>query len=421
MSWRDRLQGSSFRGVPFFVDTASKTPSRRQVIHEFPLREDVEIDDLGRGPDRFQIKAYVIGPDYDIARDALEDALMTPGPGTLVHPTRGRMTVAIDGDPQIDESLTKNGGMATFSFTVVLVTPGATQAVPATGAQLRVAADAAATASAKNYVAKFSTTGMPSSFTASAISRARDAASALTVARAAISGALGIADSVSDALENFSDDVEALIADPMLMIGAFGPLAEDVLNAGTRAVLDIEGAARAVSDASRIVVNRRTTRQTLAASAAMQAIGASDSPISEATDLSLRESENRKALTAMLRVTSLSAVARAAVSMPFTSHQEAIAASDLLAAQIDAVSDLLDDDTYVATENMQVAISAHLARVASTLPEIRTHVTTGDASVTMLAHWLYGDATRADEIEARNAIKNPALIPAGTALEVTTA
>ena len=78
MSWRDRLQPASFRGAQFFVESNSKTPSRRQVIHEFPLREDVELDDMGRGPDRFQVKGYVIGPDYDIARDALEDALHVP-------------------------------------------------------------------------------------------------------------------------------------------------------------------------------------------------------------------------------------------------------------------------------------------------------------------------------------------------------
>jgi prophage DNA circulation protein len=121
----------------------------------------------------------------------------------------------------------------------------------------------------------------------------------------------------------------------------------------------------------------------------------------------------------MIRAVSLAAIGRAAVSMPFTSHQEAIAAAGALATQIETASETLDDETYIAMRNMGVALSAHLARVASTLPNIRTHVVTGDTSVTMLAHWLYGDVTRADEIVARNQIKNPGLIPVGTRLEVT--
>lgn len=420
MSWHDRLQPASFRGAQFFVESNSKTPSRRQVIHEFPLREDVELDDMGRGPDRFQVKGYVIGPDYDIARDALEDALMTPGAGSLVLPTRGRMQVALEGDPQIEESPAARGGMATFTFSVVLVLPGSTAPkTPATGQALTRAANIVTDASSARFVATFDTTGMPAGFIQSAITRTSEAAAALATAREAISGALGIADTVTRALETFTDDVDAMVADPALLLGRFGPLAEDILRAGVRATDAVENAALSIRDAGRIVVNRRTTRQTLAASLVMQDVGAADIPIVESTPMSEREASNRKELTNMIRAVSLAAVARAAVSMPFTSHQEAIAASSALATQIETASETLDDDTYIAMRNMNVALSAHLARVASTLPEIRTYVVSGDTSVTMLAHWLYGDVTRADEIVARNQIKNPGLIPVGTRLEVT--
>lgn len=422
MSWRDRLQPASFRGAQFFVESNSKTPSRRQVIHEFPLREDVELDDMGRGPDRFQVKGYVIGPDYDIARDALEDALMTPGAGSLVLPTRGRMQVALEGDPQIEESPASRGGMATFTFSVVLVLPGSTAPkTPATGQALARTANAVSDAAGGRFVSTFSTTGMPSGFIQSAIDRTTEAAAALTTAREAISGALGIADSVTRALETFASDVDAMVADPYLLLGRFGPLAEDILSAGVRATDAAESAALAIRDAGRITVNRRTTRQTLAASLVMQDVGADDTEIAEVTPMSEREASNRTELTNMIRAVSLAAIARAAVSMPFTSHQEAIAAASALASQIETASETLDDETYIAMRNMGVALSAHLARVASTLPEIRTHVVTGDTSVTMLAHWLYGDATRADEIVARNRIKNPGLIPVGTRLEVTAA
>lgn len=419
MSWRDRISNASFRGVPFFVESSSANLSRRTTVHEFPGREDVLVDDMGRGPDRFQIKAYVVGADFDTARDALEAALLTPGAGTLVHPTRGRMSVAIEGEVQAAESRTRLG-IADFSFTVVRVTPGALSATPSTGSTLNTAANTVSIAAGKRFTSAFSVLGLPSGFTESAIARVKDAGAALDTARSAISGALGIADSVSGALEDFAEDAESLVNDPALLLGNFQDIAEDVLRAGERAYKAARGAANAVVDVASMATNRRTSRQTLAASATMQAIGGDDAPISEATELSARESSNRKELTSMIRASSLAAISRAAAGLPFTSRQEATAASDLIGAQIEDASEFVDDDTYVAMQNMRVALSAHLASVASTLPEIRTYTVIDDVSVTMLAHWLYGDARRADEIEARNSIRNPALIPAGTTLEVTT-
>ncbi len=420
MSWRDRLSPASFRGVAFFVDSISMKPSRRTVVHEFPGREDVIVDDLGRGPDRFEIKAYVIGPDYDQARDALEDAIMTPGSGTLVHPTRGRMNVAVEGEPQIEESPKSRGGMASISFSVVKVVPGSIAATPATGAQLTAAANLVTTTTGTSFVRDFSTLAMAESFVASAVSRVQDAASALATARAAISGALNIADAVTGALEDFTEGAEALVADPASLLGDFQGLAEDILRAGVRATEAATSAVRATQDAAEILTNRRTSRQTLAASATMQGLGATDSPISTATELSERESDNRRALTNMLRASSIAAVSRAAVAMPFTSLQEAQAASAQLTAEIEDVSEDIDDDTYIALRNLSVAVTAHLAEVASRLPETRTYTVIEDTSSIMLAHWLYGDADRADEIVARNSIPNPGLIPMGTQLEVTT-
>lgn len=420
MSWRDRLSPASFRGVEFFVDSTTMKPGRRTVVHEFPGREDVIVDDMGRGPDRFEVKAYVIGADYDQTRDALETALLTPGPGTLVHPTRGRMNVAIEGEPQIEESPKSRGGMATISFSVVKVAPGTLAATPATGAQLTAAANIVSSATGRAFLAAFSALGLPESYVASAISRVEDAASALARARSAISGALAIADSVTGYLEDFTDGAEALVSDPASLLGDFQDLAEDILRAGVRATEATTSALRATQDASSIITNRRTSRQTLAASATMQSLGADDAPLGTTAELSERESDNRRALTNMLRASSIAAVARAAVAMPFTSLEEAQAASAQLVAEIEDIAADVDDETYIALRNLSVAVSAHLARVASTLPETRTYVVIEDASSIMLAHWIYGDANRADEIVARNSIKNPGLIPRGTELEVTT-
>ena len=59
MSWRERLQPASFRGVPFHVDAHSSGSSRRLSVHQFPGVDQKLIFDLG--------------PDVDVVA-AIEDA-----------------------------------------------------------------------------------------------------------------------------------------------------------------------------------------------------------------------------------------------------------------------------------------------------------------------------------------------------------
>ena len=96
MSWRDALRTASFRGVPFHYLDTSLEGGRRAVLHEFPLRDTPSSEDLGCRAKRFSIRAYVDGDGYMAARDALQTALDAAGPGTLVHPYRGNISVQID-------------------------------------------------------------------------------------------------------------------------------------------------------------------------------------------------------------------------------------------------------------------------------------------------------------------------------------
>jgi prophage DNA circulation protein len=51
------------------------------------------------------------------------------------------------------------------------------------------------------------------------------------------------------------------------------------------------------------------------------------------------------------------------------------------------------------------------------LPELRTYTTTAETDAFDLAWLLYGDASRWEDVVARNALQNPALVPAGTEIE----
>lgn len=109
MAWRDRLQPASFRGVPFFVDSADLEAGRRVVLHEYPLRDLPSAQDLGRAQRKVGVTAYVLGKDYLDARDRLLKALETGGAGTLILPTWPAQQMVLAAPARLSESKEEGG------------------------------------------------------------------------------------------------------------------------------------------------------------------------------------------------------------------------------------------------------------------------------------------------------------------------
>lgn len=93
--WWEQLQPGSWRGVGFVMDTVANHAGRRTATHEYPWRDTVWTEDLGKLPRRFVVQAYLTGDDVYQQRDAMLRAAEQPGPGTLVHPTMGTMQVVM--------------------------------------------------------------------------------------------------------------------------------------------------------------------------------------------------------------------------------------------------------------------------------------------------------------------------------------
>jgi len=95
MAWRDDLLDASFRGVTFAVASARDATERAQVRHEYPYRDGAEIEDMGRRPRTFTMQAVFWGDDYADYLNDLIVALDIPGPGELIHPVFGSVTVSV--------------------------------------------------------------------------------------------------------------------------------------------------------------------------------------------------------------------------------------------------------------------------------------------------------------------------------------
>jgi len=122
-NWRDNLWPASFRAANFKVISVDTSIGRRNIVHQYPLRDEPYIEDLGLDTDEFSIEGYIVQHkdneyDYFAERDLLIDELKKPGPGTLIHPFLGEITASLIGKVRLSESF-KEGGIARFSMAFV--------------------------------------------------------------------------------------------------------------------------------------------------------------------------------------------------------------------------------------------------------------------------------------------------------------
>lgn len=104
--WRSILLSApaSFRQVIFHVEQGSRSSGRRDVLHEYPKRNEPYAEDMGRHARRFQISGYLIyrpsNPlyEYTSQRQRLYEALEEDDAGMFVHPvfTPGGMLAMVE-------------------------------------------------------------------------------------------------------------------------------------------------------------------------------------------------------------------------------------------------------------------------------------------------------------------------------------
>lgn len=85
---------ASFKGVGFWCTEADIEGGRRGAEGEFPFSEITAYADLGRKIRVYRLKAVFREDDHVGDSSALFAACESPGPGILVHPTRGAVMVA---------------------------------------------------------------------------------------------------------------------------------------------------------------------------------------------------------------------------------------------------------------------------------------------------------------------------------------
>ncbi|MES2170561.1 MAG: DNA circularization N-terminal domain-containing protein [Actinomycetota bacterium] len=390
-AWRDglsvvsfngrRLVGASFRGVPFFVEESDRAGGRRLVTHKFPFRNDPFVEDVGREARDFKITGYVIGDDYLTQRDRLLSALEDDdsGPGTLVHPYYG-IKRAMCGPMSVRESRAE-GGMATF--TMAFTETPLQAPVPITVAdpigKVAASATAARAATKLELAEKFDPVGLPGFALASAETALKSATGGLASALGPVAATTQELATLNSQAKLVTAQAAALVRAPATILDSFGGAIAALV---TTAIAAPGAMLAALTDAYNTVLGV---------------------PVQVLTATRVREAANLAALSGALRRVIAIEAARLAPTVPYASIEDATAARDQVAAQLEEQALGAGDTAYPAL----VTLRSDLLRSvpgADVFPRIITVTRRTAIPSLLLTYQLYGSVDLELDVIARNRV-----------------
>lgn len=456
-AWAQNLQPASWRGVPFAVASSTIRRGRRTALHEYPDRDAVWVEDLGRGVRRISIVGFVIGDDVFDQRDQMVDACEVAGPGSLVHPSLGTISVCLEGDIAAVERADR-GRVVEIECTFIETTqdqPVYPSSDTSTQDDSLDAADACDTVSSSDFsddVAGAIDVGAAvvqggietvTSFAAVVVGTVQTAELIAGEVLAVPDLILGAVLSPVTTLSGLINDAAVTAGLAYGLVGNFGRYASGGLAVPLPASATIQTRIAAATVARAALVAATATALSTAASApaglpaAIQvvvakllatvpgpadqlrllAVLANFNPPTSATSapIGAAVATVQSNIAATVRRAACSALARAAAAYLPTSYNDAITQLDDLTAILDdealTAADAGDTASYQALTRLRVTVTADLLTRGAQLPKLMTVTTPISLPSLVLAWDLYGDATRADDLTARADPVNPMFMP----------
>lgn len=427
MTWREELRPASFRGVPFDVEGDSGSFGRRVQVHEYPQRDKPWAEDLGRATRAFEITAFVVGDDYLQRRDALLAALETEGPGTLVHPWYGELTVNVKELARVAHSH-RHGGMCEISLSFVeageLTFP---KAVDSLGAQSLIAADAVDLAAADDFTDVFVVDGQPSFVLDSVVGDLKayialghsyldtvehvlanpleallELAGLPTNPIGAVEDYLGLPDGIARAARGLFNRASSIF---QTVRGRFGRDSADARN---------RNAVIALTQLSRVFGAQAVLPPAVAASvtAALKATPAARGATGALRPASVQVHFNRAALATLLQRATLVQAAGMSAAIVLPVYDDAVLVRDALVVAIEEASFDAGDEVYVALQVLRTRVYADITARLSQAARLLDYTPRQVMPALVLAYDLYEDVDRESELVERNGIRHPGFVPA---------
>lgn len=418
--WHAQLRPASFRGVPFGVIASDAQFGRRVAVHEYPYRDSVWVEDLGRGPRRYSLTGFLVedsqvygGGAVLTQRDRMQRAVEAAGEGELVHPSLGRKSVALLRFREVQRH--EGGRVVEIAFQFVeagrLLYPGSTND---TTKAIKDAADKLGLAAAADFIKKVG--------------------ALIQRGAAIIRQVVGTVSFYVRMVLRFVDDATNLYNAVRDLPGSFGRFlkafgfgrsgatltALKASTASNRAAVAKAGVAAttaaAAMTASSVADTATAIQVHVAAAAAAIAAPADRLRLLQAVATTEdRSSPASAAVTGLYRRVAIAEMARAAADYAPTSHDDAVATRDRLVSVMDAeilrAGNEGDDATYNALRSLRAAVVADLTERGASLSRLVLVTSAAPMPSLVMAQRLYQDAGRGDELVERVNPIHPAFMP----------
>jgi prophage DNA circulation protein len=406
--WLKTLWPASYKGVPFFVEKDYEDGSRRIVEHEFPMRDDPFLEDLGEGVRHYEVDAYVASDAADADAASVIAICATRGPGALVLPAHGPVIVRCL-TFQRNRSKDKHGFLALqLKFTREGVA-GALVSVASLANLVFVTAESTALQAALSFAAATLTAGQPNYVIDAAVNGIQNNAATLEAVRTStrVDAETSAAQRVEIAA--IFDAAGSVTETPAIGAGVYA----------TQAGTDTNSPA--VDLAARIVASARDLSEAMPAS---EAIATFEEVFTTAqvviapplyvTPGTLQEVANADAANQAIRLAALIGYSEAIARVALTDRPSAISLRANVAEHFEAellVVNARDLDLAHAIMSLRDKVIDYLSRAVLDLAP----VVTVESNLTMpslfFAWRLYQDPNRSTEIVARNRVIHPSFMP----------
>jgi prophage DNA circulation protein len=426
-------QKASFRGAEFAVFDAEVLFGRRNVLHEYPLRDDPFAEDLGKKAREYTINAFVIGDDYLSARNALMKAIEEQDtPGTLVHPTLGAISV-IPKDCRVKFN-NKEGGIEYFTLTFVEAGEGKFPLASADTSFLSgVFSSAAITSLISTFAQAFNVFNVPDFLHSDALSSLvgtgtntinGDGIDFLSLMnRTLTKDSFGSQNTdftnLSGMLTKFRTETTNDLYEPTVL----GGKVSNILTGMSDVYLNQPRIDAANAKTYLAAVKPTNPElQALEAQKRMQIFGDDFVPVPTTTSDRIQQAENQYQIINLIKNISCCEMIRITSIMDFDSRQDAINVRDsvdsFIQPQLLIVANRGDDVQYIALNKARAAMIKDINTRAATLKNKR-YIQTADAMPALsFAYDQYEDASKDQEVVSRNRIRNPVFIPPYTNVEI---
>lgn len=416
----ENLRPASFRGVAFEVESHSESGGRRVELHEYPLRDTPYAEDLGKKAGKWQIEAFLVNgkSGYAERRDKLREALNASGPGTLIHPYLGELSVSVDGYSL--KETTREGGYCTFSISFVEAgQPVEPDVEKDTAANVLDKAEAAKEAATAGFLDEYMPlledlerlAGKVPALLSEATAFLGTPLSILSRAQSAASSVLALPDRLASRILGYLGTIRQL-----------GGIATSGLK--MNALTALLGKKSAGTASSWLVTSNGVIAGIVGETSWPQAGGGSiggGTPSPETLGVVASTVANR-AETPLIDLIAAGAVIEAAIESAdadYGTADEALASRDAVIDAIDEVQRAnCSDAVFTALSELAVAVNEDLTTRGAELPKLGSATLFMSMPALAASYRLYGDVGQADAIVARNRIRHPGRVPGGVPLEV---